>query len=275
LANGSTIIAPLGGYQYIPVESVEPNLDISLNSFTSCPNLDAHIATFFNSSEFAAVAAEAMPFLVKVQPLLVNRSIDFTNMFNIFDFINVQMVHNATFFNLLPPTFAEQAYGFANFHENGIFTDPTPGGIGNIAINTILPSIITDLMNMANTSNIGNPNAVRLALNEISYKPFISLFNITQATLADPQIAGIVDYASVVALELSQPPDSPTPLVTMKFKNGTTDPEFHTLSLFGTRGGIPLQTFIDNLAPAAINNTQEWCTACNQTTLRGCSVFNT
>ena len=55
LANGTTITSPFGGYQYIPgaslslplsiaayrdgtsVESVEPNLDISLNSFTSCP----------------------------------------------------------------------------------------------------------------------------------------------------------------------------------------------------------------------------------------------
>lgn len=37
LANGTTVISPLGGYQYIPVESVEPNLDISLEGFTSCP----------------------------------------------------------------------------------------------------------------------------------------------------------------------------------------------------------------------------------------------
>ncbi|KIJ40191.1 hypothetical protein M422DRAFT_257026 [Sphaerobolus stellatus SS14] len=268
LANGTTVIAPLGGYQYIPVESVEPNLDISLNSFTSCPNLDAHIATFFNSSGFLAEAAIAAPFLQQVEPLLVNRSNDFTNMFNIFDFINVQMVHNATFLALLPPTFGAQAYGFANFHENGIFTDTTIEGIGQIAIQTILPSIFTDLLSITNTSG-----PLKLALNEISYKPFISLFNVTQATAADPQIAGIVDYASVVALEVSLPPGTDTPLVTMKFKNGSTDPEFHTLSLFGTRGGIPITDFINALAPAAINNTQEWCTACNQTTLRGCSVF--
>ena len=25
--------------------------------------------------------------------------------------------------------------------------------------------------------------------------------------------------------------------------------------------------------PSAVNNTQQWCTACNQTSLRGCSVF--
>lgn len=270
LANGTTVISPLGGYQYIPVESVEPNLDISLEGFTSCPNLDAHTAAFFDSSIFLQEAAIAQPFLEKLQPFLPEGTpINFTNMFNIFDFTNVNMIHNATFFNELPPTFAAQAYGFANFHENGVFTDVTPGGIGNVAIQTIIPSLISTLTTIANTSS-----GLKIALDEISYKPFISLFNVTDAALADPSIAGIVQYAAVVALEVSQPAHSPEPLITMKFKNGTEDPEFHTLSLFGTRGAIPLTEFIDKLQPIGINNTEEWCIACNQTTLRGCNVFN-
>lgn len=269
LANGTTVVAPLGGYQYIPVESVEPNLDISLEGFTSCPNFDAHIQVFFNSTSFKQEAMVAAPFLQQLPPILGNnRSIDFTNMFNIFDFINVNRIHNATFLQNLPPTFAEQAYAFANFHENGVFTDSTPNGIGQVAIRTVLPSIISSINRIVNASD-----PLKIALNEISYKPFISLFNVTDATAADPQIAGIVDYAASVALEISQPPNAPEPLITAKFKNGTTDPVFHTLSLFGTRGGIPISQFINTLAPIAINTTQQWCTACNQTTLRGCSVF--
>ncbi|KIJ40192.1 hypothetical protein M422DRAFT_32415 [Sphaerobolus stellatus SS14] len=268
LANGTTIVGPLGGYQYIPIESVQPDLDISLNSFTSCPNFDQHTLGFYASNPFQQVAAQAAPFLQQLAPFLVNRSIDFTNMFKIFDFVNVQRIHNATFLHLLPPTFGQQAYGFANFHENGVFTDTSIRGIGDIAIRTILPSIFTSLTRIANSSD-----PLKLALNEISYKPFISLFNVTGASTVDPGIAGIVDYAAVVALEVSQPPGTSTPLVTLKFKNGT-DTEFRTLSLFGTRGGVPLSSFISALAPAAVNNTQQWCTACNQTTLRGCSVFH-
>ncbi|OSD00547.1 phosphoglycerate mutase-like protein [Trametes coccinea BRFM310] len=266
LANGTTIVAPLGGYQAIPIESVEPNLDISLNSFTSCPNFDNHTAQFYASPGFQAEGEMAKPFLEKLQPYLDNRSIDFTNMFNIFDYVNVQSVHNATFLAELPPTFAAQAYAYANFHENGVFTDTSPAGIGNIAIRTILPSIFTSLTRMANASD-----SLKLAINEISYKPFISLFNITEATAADPSIAGIVDYASAVALELhapATPADEPT--VSMRFKNGTTDAMFHDLTLFGSPS-LPLSTFIARLAPDAINTTSEWCTACNQTTLRGCA----
>jgi lysosomal acid phosphatase len=37
LANETVITAPLGGYQYVPAETVEPSNDRSLESWTDCP----------------------------------------------------------------------------------------------------------------------------------------------------------------------------------------------------------------------------------------------
>lgn len=37
LANETVVTAPLGGYQYVPVETVEPSNDRSLESWTDCP----------------------------------------------------------------------------------------------------------------------------------------------------------------------------------------------------------------------------------------------
>ena len=34
-------------------------------------------------------------------------------------------------------------------------------------------------------------NTVKFALTEVDYKPFISLFNVTDATLTNPEISGI------------------------------------------------------------------------------------
>ncbi|KAJ7173054.1 phosphoglycerate mutase-like protein [Mycena crocata] len=268
LANGTTVVGAMGGYQYVPVESVQPNLDISLNSFTSCPNFDLHTQAFYNSEEFKARAQAAAPFLQQLQPVVGNRSIDFTNMFNIFDYVNVEMIHNKTFLDALPTTFAAQSYALANYHENGVFSDSKIDGIGNVAIRTILPSIFLSLTRIANQSH-----PLKLAccsLNEISYKPFISLFNLTGAAERDPEIAGIVNYASVVSLELHKPAAGP-PMVAMKFKNGTSDDTFHNLSIFG-RPQISLPDFISRLAPAAINTTAQWCQAYNQRVLRGCSA---
>ena len=54
-----------------------------------------------------------------------------TNDAQIFDFVNVQFIHNATFFHSIPPSFPGQAYAFANFHEGGVFSDSALGDIGN------------------------------------------------------------------------------------------------------------------------------------------------
>ncbi len=51
----------------------------------------------------------------------------------IFDYMNVQNTHNATFAQRLPSTFLEQARALANWHEYNVFTDPDFYGIGNSA----------------------------------------------------------------------------------------------------------------------------------------------
>jgi hypothetical protein len=37
LANETTVVAPLGGYQYVPIETIEPGNDRSLEPWTDCP----------------------------------------------------------------------------------------------------------------------------------------------------------------------------------------------------------------------------------------------
>jgi prostatic aicd phosphatase len=52
-------------------------------------------------------------------------------MIQVFDFMNVQAMHNAEFLKALPPTYLAQARDLANWHEYGVFSDTTPSGIGN------------------------------------------------------------------------------------------------------------------------------------------------
>lgn len=42
-----------------------------------------------------------------------------------------ELVHNKTYAHRLPPTFIEQARGWADFRENAIFSDSHMSGIGN------------------------------------------------------------------------------------------------------------------------------------------------
>jgi len=69
--------------------------------------------------------------------------------------------------------------------EKCVFTDE----VATVAIRTLLPEVIWALGNMTKTSN-----KVKINIQEIDYKPFISLFNATSATLSNPEISGFGQY---------------------------------------------------------------------------------
>lgn len=54
-----------------------------------------------------------------------------------------------------------------------------------VAGQTILPSVLSGLQGFANSS------AVKLVVNAMAYKPFISLFNMTGVAQQYPDLAGI------------------------------------------------------------------------------------
>ncbi|KAG0704898.1 phosphoglycerate mutase-like protein [Suillus ampliporus] len=267
LADGQTIIPPLGGYQYVPVQSLEFWQAPSLTSWMDCEYFQLHLGRVYTTSAFTNMSIAAQPFLTALKPYLGSISNNLTNIWNIYDHVNVQYTHNKTYYEALPATFLEQARYYANWVQNNVFTDTAQDGVGHISIRTLLPEVFWALGNMTLPSN-----KVKISIQEIDYKPFISLFSVTNATVTDPDIAGIADYASVVAFELSQNSQGQHE-VSMKFKNGTQDSEFRQLKMFGNTS-ITLNSLIHELATITINSTVNWCFSCNQTVLRGCSVFN-
>ncbi|KAI0761989.1 phosphoglycerate mutase-like protein [Trametes elegans] len=276
LANGTNVTSPLGGYQYVPIESVEPNQDVSLEGFTSCNTFDEHTQGFYNSSAFQEKASEAEKFLNDLEPYMDGRPVTLQNMWNVFDYMNVQSIHNASFANALPSTYLAQARDLANWHEYNVFSDDTATGIGNIAFRTMLPSVITAVQRIANASD-----PLKIHYSAIAYKPFLSLFNMTGVVVDGAVPPAIVDYAASVVLEVRQPASSSEPVLRFTFKNGTTDASFSTYPMrFADWDGsasagsdVPISTFIDALHPAAVNTTLDWCNVCAQTQARGCAAL--
>ncbi|EGN98125.1 hypothetical protein SERLA73DRAFT_55599 [Serpula lacrymans var. lacrymans S7.3] len=265
LANGTTITAPLGGYQYVPIESVDPNLDVSLEGFLDCNTFDDSTTAFYNSTEFQEKASESAAFLSLLPPYLDGRAVTLENM--IFDFMNVESIHNAAFAKALPTTFLAQARALANWHEYNVFSSPQIGGIGNIAGQTMVLSILNGL------SAIVDPtNPQKFVYEAVAYKPILSLFNMTGVAAANPELAGIVNYAGAVAFEVRQPSSGGEPVVRFNFKNGT-DSDFVTYNYMNRTGDVPLSVFIDTLAPVGVNTTADWCNVCQNNQDRGCSAL--
>ncbi|KAH0588327.1 hypothetical protein H2248_004188 [Termitomyces sp. 'cryptogamus'] len=239
LANDTTVVAPLGGYQYVPVETVEPGNDRSLESWTDCPAFARHTREFYGSQEFKDKAKDAQSFFKAAKDFVFGRPTTLENAWNIFDFMNTQLVHNKTYAHRLPPTLIEQARHFANFHEDGVFSDKHINGVGNIAGRTLLHTIITSLERIA-----FNGDPLQFLLVQTTYQPFISFFHQTGIADEHPEYKGIPNFSSAIVIELRRgnPPDL-RDFLRIKFKNGTFD-HFRDVHVFGHHSDIPLTEFI-------------------------------
>jgi hypothetical protein len=257
LANETTVVAPLGGYQYVPVETVEPGNDRSLESWTNCPAFEKHVKEFYNSGEFKDKAKQAAPFMDSVKDFVFGRPTTLENAWNLYDFVNSQLIHNKTYAHRLPPSFVEQARHWANFHEAGVFGSDEINDIANVAGRTIMHTILTSLERIA-----FNGDPLQFMLIETTYQPFISFFHQTGITNERPELKGIPDYASAIAIELRRgsPPDV-RDFLRVRFRNGTAG-SFSDVHVFGHHADIPLTEFIYRAENAAITSNRQWKQVC-------------
>ncbi|RDB20580.1 Testicular acid phosphatase [Hypsizygus marmoreus] len=258
LANETTVIAPLGGYQYVPVETVEPGNDRSLESWTNCPAFEKHTKDFYASKEFKDKAKDAEPFFKAVKDYVFGRPTTLENAWNLYDYINTELIHNKTYAHRLPPTLIEQARAFADFHEDGVFSDKQIAGVGNIAGRTLMHTILTSLERIA-----FNGDPLQFLLIQTTYQPFISLFHQTGVIDDHPELKGIPEYSSAIVIELRRgsPPDL-RDFLRIKFKNGTSE-GFKDVHVFGHRADIPLTEFIYRAENSAITSNKQWKEVCN------------
>ncbi|KAI5480071.1 hypothetical protein MNV49_002036 [Pseudohyphozyma bogoriensis] len=279
LANGTTITSPLNGYQYLQINAVQPTDDVDFEGYSNCNAWTTHTNNFYASPAFLAKQAEYQSFLTMLanSGVVGGRNVTLSNMWNIFDFINVKNIHNATFAALLNST-GESTFpivrDLANYHEYGAFTDVNATGIGNVAARTFLSRIIPALQAIA----VPSPT-VKVAHFQIAYKPFLGLFNLTNVAASGqfPNPDGIVDYASVAAYEVRHNMAGTGYDIRFGFKNGTTDGEATNLTYYPMFGessiDMDLNTFITNLQPSVIANNQDWCNACNNTVGGFCQLY--
>ncbi|KAJ6529621.1 histidine phosphatase superfamily [Mycena capillaripes] len=255
LANSTVVTAPLGGYQYVPMETVEPGNDRSMESWTDCPAFQKHITKFHGSNAFKEKAKEAAPFFHDIKDFVFGRPATLENIWNIHDFMNTQLTYNQTYAYRLPPTYINQARALANFHENGVFSDTHPNEIGNIAGRTLLHPILDAIERIA-----FNDDPLKLMVIQTTYQPFISLFSQTEMAHEHPELAAIPNFGAALVIELRRgaPPDT-RDFLRFKFRNGTDDADgWRVLHALGHRGDIPVTEFVYRTEGAAITSYKQW-----------------
>ncbi|UZJ53410.1 hypothetical protein CBS101457_002730 [Exobasidium rhododendri] len=266
LANGTTVSWDRA--QLIEVETIEANQNTWLEGYTDCSGWTSRLNTWYNSTEFKAQAKIANPFFQSISSILgPNRPATLQNAWNLFDFLNVESIHNATLSPQITPQILSQARYWANYHEAGSFTDPDLSNNGNVAGQAILPPILSAMTDIGNSTT-----GLKIGYMAIAYKPFLSLFNMWG--LPSPLKDTVVDYASAAILEIRT--DNTMRLL---FRNGTStgggDANFTSYALFGSSNAesYPIADFMSNMEPYSLNTLTKWCDKCGETEERGCGVL--
>jgi hypothetical protein len=256
LANGTTV-AWDNRAQLIPVETVEPEQSFVMEPWTECNKFDDFSSQVYNSSEFKKQSALAKPFYDSIPvSVLGKRSKTLVIAWNVFDFLNVQKIHNATLAPSITDNMLSTALTWAEYHESELFGQASPDSVGSIAGRAMLNPLTDALTRVVNGSD-----PLKVSVVAASYKPFFSLFSLFQI----PELQGkLVDYASAMVFEVHQ--DKSIQLYFRNGSYGSLDP----YSMFNS-SSIPITTFLSHADSLKINALADWCNACGETSARGCA----
>ncbi|PWN30388.1 phosphoglycerate mutase-like protein, partial [Jaminaea rosea] len=259
LADGSTVSWDRA--QLIPIETIEPDQDVWMEGWTDCDAWSDYLQDWYDSADFKAKAAIANPFYQSISNILGNRPLKLENAWNIFDYLNVQSIHNATLAPQILPHLAQARY-WADYHEAGAFGNGAdPSDIANIAGQSILPPLLGGFDDIRNTTT-----GLKIQYLAASYKPFLGLFNMMK--LPSPLSTSVVDYASTLIFEIR---DDAT--VTMRFRNGSSG-AFEAYPLFGSSStSMPIADFESKMQPYSLDSLSKWCNKCSNSETRGCATL--
>ncbi|KAK3339003.1 histidine phosphatase superfamily [Neurospora tetraspora] len=289
LANGTTIEAPLSGYQYIPVNTAAAGTTTQAESSawlqgnSGCPAAVNSSQAYFQSKEYLELLGSTKEFYQNLLPVyestFPSANATFKNAYSIFDYVHVSTIHNATIpsSNLLTPSTLQTLSDLANIHEFGLAynaSSPIRAVVGSV-----LASHIVSTLN----SSISSPSSSqKLNIQFGPYGTFTSFFGLSQLPAVSQDFTAIVDYASSMTFELFTTSGSPTPsadevFVRFLFANGTASDSnpAKAYPLFGQdKTELPWTTFVSEMNKIALEGgSKEWCDACGETTGQCAAYF--
>lgn len=158
---------------------MEPDQEVWLEGWTECDSWQERLSEWYASDEFKSQAALANPFYESISDILGNRPKTLENAWNLFDFLNVEFIHDQTLSDQIGEQNREIARYWANYHEAGSFSDEDISNVGNVAGQAVLPPLLDGIFTISNTSQ-----PLKITYLAASYKP-VSMLQ-TMSLLASP-----------------------------------------------------------------------------------------
>lgn len=279
LRNDSTVVAPLNGYQLIPLSTVTSGTKSEgsawLQKSSGCQKATTSSKNFYKSDLYHSFLGSTRGFYESLSPML-NRTfsdsqMNFRKAYTVFDYLNVASIHNSTSdfpsSELLTPDVYHQLLSLASVQQYNLAYNASDT-IRAIEGSKLAGGVLQGLQQV-----IDSQGQHKLDIQFGSYGTFLSYFGLAQLPTVNVNFTGIPDYASSMAWELvtnstaSFPPTSEIS-VRFIFHNGTITgsaaPTPH--ALYGQSSvTLPWSTFVAQTKKIAVTSQDEWCKACGNT----------
>ncbi|PLB52166.1 phosphoglycerate mutase-like protein [Aspergillus steynii IBT 23096] len=272
LSNGTTVEAPLNGYQLIPLSLISQGTDSEDNTWlqdaTGCENAKVSSNNYYSSTLYSDILSSSASFYKSLSSMLSGAFSDsemsFKNAYTIFDYLNVASIHNTS--NTPSASQLTRLFHLANIEQYNLAyntTDTARAIAGSQLAGEMLAALNATITNKAEKK--------KLNIQFGSYGTFLSYFGLAQLPGVNVNFTGVPDYASSMAWELvTDAPGSSFPSeseisVRFVFHNGTiTDGSSPSeYALYGeSNATIPWSTFVEQTKKIAVSSDEEWCEVC-------------
>jgi acid phosphatase len=275
LANGTTITAPLSGYQLVPLSLVSTGTNSEDNTWlqdaTGCNNAQISSNSYYSSMLYNDLLASTSDFYHSLSNLLnstfTENKMSFKSAYTIYDYLNVASIHNTT--NTPTEDQLRQLYLLANIEQYSLAYNSSD------TVRAIAGSQLAGEMLAALNKTITSKGSTKLNIQFGSYGTFLSYFGLAQLPAADVNFTGIPDYASSMSWELitdatgDEFPAESEISVRFIFHNGTFTGSSDAPKEYALYGGssatIPWTKFVEETKKIAVTSTPEWCKVCGNT----------
>ncbi|KAI9096990.1 histidine phosphatase superfamily [Phlyctochytrium arcticum] len=284
LRNGTVIPAPTVpasplSTNMIPIHSVAQNDDILLRGWFNCTRLDKSVDAMFETNHVNNIGAAYAPLLDRIGKQYFGRSVGLRDMWNVFDFLNVQRSYNASFTDTLTEKEWQDVTQLVAYME----TEKFRTGLG-------AKTFLREVLNWTK-QRINEGESARGKVNYYSghYTTFMNFFGLTalfppmdQVTPFDyaadkagvryPYILGLPDYGSLLVFDLMQDTDTKEYSLRTSFRNGQNTEV--VIKYPGVEDLVPVTQFYTRMEPLATTDTslKSWCDACGNKVSRGCEL---
>ncbi|KAL4791474.1 histidine phosphatase superfamily [Aspergillus venezuelensis] len=279
LNNGSSYDAPMGGAQLAIIDSVEDNTPeaVWFSGDESCPAMADVAYSFKMNGPYETKLRETRGFYRSFSDVLENvteygsnsSALSYENAYDIFDLINVGLVHNESLRDAVSSDDLFQLRTLADSQQFGLNFDPSfPNGA--IGARTLSRKILEQL-----NETIASRGATKFSLLAGDYENLLGFFGLKDLTSASDDFSGTPGYASAMAFELftennitSFPAEEEIGSLRVRFlfRNGSdSSSQLTPYPLFGrSETSLAWEDSHFEMRQSTIETPEAWCTECNK-----------